>query len=231
MNICPQALTWNILMLPSGEVECISTPTDFELGYVILLSSSVWEEVVVYQFWAEAFNNITYVSLILLNSCTQPEYQRELCIKQTWTHCRCWRQARLNLAEKSRRHSPAIESGSVFLSHWDFEVIYWRKKGCWIEQSVTQPVTELVSRRTWVWPLAGWLQSPVGKYNVHLCLASVKMCFPGASGSKESACNAEDPVSIPGLRRFPRGMATHSNILAWGSHGQRSLACYSKHKI
>lgn len=50
MNICPQALTWNFLMPPGGEVECISTPTDFELGYVILLSSSMWEEVVVYQF-------------------------------------------------------------------------------------------------------------------------------------------------------------------------------------
>lgn len=103
MNICPQALTWNILMPPSGEVECISTPTDFELGYVILLCSSMWEEVVVYQFWAEAFNNITYISLILLNSCTQPEYQKEMCIKQTCTQCRCWRQAQLNLAEKSHR--------------------------------------------------------------------------------------------------------------------------------
>ena len=27
--------------------------------------------------------------------------------------------------------------------------------------------------------------------------------FPGASGSKESACKAEDPGSIPGLARSP----------------------------
>ena len=27
--------------------------------------------------------------------------------------------------------------------------------------------------------------------------------FPGGSDSKESACNAGDPVSIPGLGRFP----------------------------
>ena len=33
---------------------------------------------------------------------------------------------------------------------------------------------------------------------------------------KESACNAGDPGSIPGLGRSPReGMATHSSILAW----------------
>jgi len=33
---------------------------------------------------------------------------------------------------------------------------------------------------------------------------------------KESACNAGDLDLIPGSRRFPeKGMATHSNILAW----------------
>ena len=29
--------------------------------------------------------------------------------------------------------------------------------------------------------------------------------FPGSSDSKESACNAGDPDSIPGSRRFPGG--------------------------
>ena len=29
------------------------------------------------------------------------------------------------------------------------------------------------------------------------------MCFPGGSDSKESACNAGDSSSIPGLGRFP----------------------------
>ena len=29
------------------------------------------------------------------------------------------------------------------------------------------------------------------------------MGFPGGSDSKEFACNAEDPDSIPGLGRFP----------------------------
>ena len=33
-------------------------------------------------------------------------------------------------------------------------------------------------------------------------------CFPGGSGGKESACNAEDPGST-------LGQAVHSNILAW----------------
>ena len=41
--------------------------------------------------------------------------------------------------------------------------------------------------------------------------------FPGGSDGKESACNAGDLDSVPGLGRFPweKGMATHSCILAW----------------
>ena len=42
------------------------------------------------------------------------------------------------------------------------------------------------------------------------------MGFPGGSDDKESACNARDLGSIPGLgRSLEKGMATHSNILAW----------------
>ena len=42
--------------------------------------------------------------------------------------------------------------------------------------------------------------------------------------TEESACNAGDPSSIPGLVRSPvgRAVATHSSILAW-----KSLAGYS----
>ena len=40
--------------------------------------------------------------------------------------------------------------------------------------------------------------------------------FPGGSDSKESACNAGEQDSIPGLGRCPGdGMAAHSSILAW----------------
>ena len=31
------------------------------------------------------------------------------------------------------------------------------------------------------------------------------MSFPGSSAGKETACNAGDPGSIPGLERFPWG--------------------------
>ena len=42
------------------------------------------------------------------------------------------------------------------------------------------------------------------------------MGFPGGSGSNESACNAGDLGSDPGLKDIvEKGMATHSNILAW----------------
>ena len=40
--------------------------------------------------------------------------------------------------------------------------------------------------------------------------------FPGDSDGKESACNAGDPGSTPGLGKIlEKGMATHSNTLAW----------------
>ena len=40
--------------------------------------------------------------------------------------------------------------------------------------------------------------------------------FPGSSDGKESACNTEDPVLIPGQEdSLEKGMAPHSSILAW----------------
>ena len=45
---------------------------------------------------------------------------------------------------------------------------------------------------------------------------SVFLGFPGNSAGKESACNEGDLGLIPGLgRSLEKGMATHSNILAW----------------
>ena len=42
------------------------------------------------------------------------------------------------------------------------------------------------------------------------------MGLPGGSDGKESACDAGDLGSIPGLGRSPGGgMAIHSSILAW----------------
>ena len=40
--------------------------------------------------------------------------------------------------------------------------------------------------------------------------------FPGDSNSKESACNAGDPVqSLSWEDPLEKGMTTHSSILAW----------------
>ena len=54
--------------------------------------------------------------------------------------------------------------------------------------------------------------------------------FPGGSDGEESACNAGDPCSIPGLGRSPGG--GHDNPLQYSClenpHGQRSLAGYSQ---
>ena len=55
------------------------------------------------------------------------------------------------------------------------------------------------------------------------------MGFPGNSAGKESACNAGDPVSIPGLGRSPGGghdYPLQSSCLE-NLHGQRSLVGYS----
>ena len=55
------------------------------------------------------------------------------------------------------------------------------------------------------------------------------MGFPGGSEGKESACNAGDLDSVPGLRRTPGG--GHGNPLQYSCleypHGQRSMAGYS----
>ena len=59
--------------------------------------------------------------------------------------------------------------------------------------------------------------------------------FLGGSVNKESACNAGDLGSIPGLRKIPCRRAWQSApvFLPGESHGQRSLAGYSPwgHKV
>ena len=51
------------------------------------------------------------------------------------------------------------------------------------------------------------------------------MGFPGSSAGKESACNAGDLCSIPGLEDpLEKEMATHSSTLAWRILGQRSYS-------
>ena len=54
-------------------------------------------------------------------------------------------------------------------------------------------------------------------------------CFPGASGGEESARNAGDLGSIPGLERSPGERNGYSTpvFLPGEFHGQRNLADYS----
>ena len=55
--------------------------------------------------------------------------------------------------------------------------------------------------------------------------------FPDSSAGKESACNAGDLGSIPGLgRALEKGKATHSRILAWRTPWTiQSYSSYSTH--
>ena len=43
------------------------------------------------------------------------------------------------------------------------------------------------------------------------------MGFPGSSAGKESACNAGDPGSVPGLGRFPREGIGYPRQYSWAS--------------
>ena len=61
-------------------------------------------------------------------------------------------------------------------------------------------------------------------------------CFLAGLNDKQSAmrcaCNVGDLVSIPGPEiSLVKGMGTHSGILAWELHGQRSLADYSPWRL
>ena len=62
-----------------------------------------------------------------------------------------------------------------------------------------------------------------------ICIDLAYTAFSVVSDSKESACNAEDLGSIPGLERPPGG--EHGNLLHYSflenPHGQRSLVGYS----
>ena len=52
--------------------------------------------------------------------------------------------------------------------------------------------------------------------NKQICTPVLLMGFPGGSDSKGSACNAETQVRSLGEEDpLKKGMATHSNILAW----------------
>ena len=54
--------------------------------------------------------------------------------------------------------------------------------------------------------------------------ASLVVGFPGGSDSKESTCSMGDLDLIPEWKDpLEKGMATHSRILAWRFHRQRSL--------
>ena len=75
----------------------------------------------------------------------------------------------------------------------------------------------------WVWVGKTW----VGKFpwRRDRLPTPVFLGFPGGSVGKESACNARDLGSIPGLGRSPGG--GHGNLLQYSDlenpHGQRSL--------
>ena len=64
--------------------------------------------------------------------------------------------------------------------------------------------------------LSSSVWGPPQPFALLYCWPHFTVGFPGGSNGEESACNAGDPGSIPGLGRSPgEEMATHSSILAW----------------
>ena len=85
----------------------------------------------------------------------------------------------------------------------------------------------------WLSPSEGGLVSLRGSKNENLGDKNLYSLlkyysFPGGSEDKESAFSTGDPGLIPRLGRSSgEEMVTHSSILAWEFHGQRSLVGYN----
>ena len=99
---------------------------------------------------------------------------------------------------------------STFLSFWGISILF---------STVVVSIYNLTNS-TW------------GFFSLHPCqhlLSPVFLVgFPSGSDSKESACNAGDPGSIPGLGRSPEEREwLPTPFLPGESHGQRSLTGYS----
>ena len=103
-----------------------------------------------------------------------------------------------------------------------FKCLYsrWGRRTCkQINESAIKPILEVQHGKKSVFK--------VNVHNMWLCFFCNStylyfdfhsVGFPGGSDSKEFACNAGDMVSEgPWVRKIPleKGMATHSNILAW----------------
>ena len=61
-----------------------------------------------------------------------------------------------------------------------------------------------------------------------MTLTSISLGFPGGSDGEESALPMQETWVRPLGREDPlqKGMATHSSVLAWRIHGQKSLVGY-----
>ena len=102
-----------------------------------------------------------------------------------------------------------------------------------IKQSDAGPTPEMVPGaldRTMagIWGTEGNKTREMRTYDL-TCSTQLKLGFPGGSAGKESACNAGDLGSIPGLGRSPGGGL--GNPLEYSCqenpHRQRSVAGYS----
>ena len=91
---------------------------------------------------------------------------------------------------------------------------------CWATYSSILAWRSPVDRGVWWAAVHGVAKSRkqlrLTKYSTNEEMLLVNKGFPGSSAGKESACNAGDLGSIPGLEDLlEKGTATHSSILAW----------------
>ena len=98
----------------------------------------------------------------------------------------------------------------------DMVALFLAFKGISISSSIVAVSIYIPTNSAMVFPFLHTFSSIYCLLVDFLMMAILTWDFPCSSVSKESACSAKDPVSIPGLGRSPgEEMATHFSILAW----------------
>ena len=84
-------------------------------------------------------------------------------------------------------------------------------------------MSKIVGQESWIWIISSFkikktqdIFKDTSPFQNNGERQSTFLLIPDSLVGKESACNAVDPSSIPGLGRpLEKGKATHSSILAW----------------
>ena len=160
-------------------------------------------------------------------------------VRHDWAHRHtCWRKLHTHMHEHTKREPVRLEVHSSF-QQWHQKslevVVLWGCVGWTSRKRSKTGVTDVLTctlgkgHEQILCPKPQPLTSYLPDFAIFLYCFYYHWGFPGGSDGKESAWNAGDLGSIPGLGRSPGG--GHGNTLQYSClenpHGQRSLAGYS----